>query len=527
MTQGDGQPVTAEEWIAAGETALRTGDKSRAHQCFIRATELAPEQIEYWIWRAGSSDDPYEILACLHRVLLLDPGDTRARQGIAWVYLIYPQLKPRSPSVASSNVDTTPRQEESPLSPANAAPGLYSDLGNNVVLASLASNFRSPEDTGIDLLEAGRDSSQAGQPALSLSEQAQDAASTNAAEDAASSIPFESGNDKLKTVEQPDSVEPPQPEPNRITIDGETRRTIWPTLAGILYLPVAGFWLLMAYRQAMSFFTDGISDLGILAAWNAAVSILFLVIARALLERSVWGLNWGIGTALLGLAGAAFGAAPAQSQLFPVPFYVGIVILLGASRQEFETRAANGPSKPQNLIRRWTLPALSYSLLAVLLAVMLAAQRYQPAQMQAAQRNAPVPTVTGTPTTPLLSSSSGEIPSDAGPDAREAIRAVSTFYPSLAGGKPATHTIDRFIQVMLAGARAQGDTIVSYGWRATPRGESSWLVSYSFQRNDESIQLEFLVNEREARISGYNYAAVHFLDTTVDDLERTLAPGGR
>lgn len=531
MTQWEGEPVTAEGWIATGEAALRAGDKSRAHQCFRRATELAPEQVEAWICRAGSSDDPYEMLACLHRVLLLDPTDTRARQGIELVYLIYPQLKSQSPAVISPISDTTPTQAESLSDQADA---IHEQNGepddDKEIHTSLASLLAIPE--------ANAPSAQTEQPAVApLSEQDQDGSPANVMESLSSLLPVPqehglavSDEGNIETIEKAGSREQRQLEPNRITIEAEApRRTFFPTLAGMLYLPVAGFWLLMAYRQAVDFFGDGSVNLGLLAAWNAAISLLFLVIARALIERSGWGLNWGIAAALLGLAGAAFDAAPAQSQIFPVPFYVGIAGLLGMSSEEFETRTA-GSSR--SLLQKWVMPALTYSLVAGLLAVLLATQyfRFQPERTQVTQTNLTTtntPTITRNPTTAVLSSVATEIPPFADSDAREAIRVVSTFYPPLAGGTPATHTIDRFIQVMLAGARAQGDTIVSNGWRATPRGESSWLVSYSYRRNDEPVELQFLVNQQEARISGYNYAAIHFLDTTVDDLERTLASGER
>jgi hypothetical protein len=46
----------------------------------MEATHIAPRDIEAWLWRAETAEALPEILACLSRVLLLDPQQPQARR---------------------------------------------------------------------------------------------------------------------------------------------------------------------------------------------------------------------------------------------------------------------------------------------------------------------------------------------------------------------------------------------------------------------------------------------------------------
>ena len=49
-----------------------------------RATELAPTNIEAWLWRAGIADDLADTIMCLKHVLAIDPRHVQAKAGLEW-----------------------------------------------------------------------------------------------------------------------------------------------------------------------------------------------------------------------------------------------------------------------------------------------------------------------------------------------------------------------------------------------------------------------------------------------------------
>jgi tetratricopeptide (TPR) repeat protein len=76
---------TAEALVAEGETHLQQGDKARAHELFIRATERDPHNEAAWLWRAGATSDIDEALTCLEQALAINPGNRPAREARGWL----------------------------------------------------------------------------------------------------------------------------------------------------------------------------------------------------------------------------------------------------------------------------------------------------------------------------------------------------------------------------------------------------------------------------------------------------------
>lgn len=70
------------ELFDRGRAAARAGDGTRAHQLFVQVVELAPNHEEAWLWRAGTAERESEAIDCLRRVIALNPGNERARQGL-------------------------------------------------------------------------------------------------------------------------------------------------------------------------------------------------------------------------------------------------------------------------------------------------------------------------------------------------------------------------------------------------------------------------------------------------------------
>ena len=65
-----------------GQIAARAGDRASAYRLFLEALALEPTDAEAWLWRAGTAAEPAEAIACLERVLELDPANPRARRGL-------------------------------------------------------------------------------------------------------------------------------------------------------------------------------------------------------------------------------------------------------------------------------------------------------------------------------------------------------------------------------------------------------------------------------------------------------------
>lgn len=80
--------------LSLGRAMAEVGQKSPAYGLVKRATELDDKDSEAWLWRAGLTIDGKESIACLKRVLALDPGNARAQAGLNWT------RGPHSPSQA-------------------------------------------------------------------------------------------------------------------------------------------------------------------------------------------------------------------------------------------------------------------------------------------------------------------------------------------------------------------------------------------------------------------------------------------
>lgn len=71
----------AQELVREGKRVARAGDRATAYRLFVRALETDPRNEEAWLWRAGTSTDLAEALACLERVLEINPDNLRAQRG--------------------------------------------------------------------------------------------------------------------------------------------------------------------------------------------------------------------------------------------------------------------------------------------------------------------------------------------------------------------------------------------------------------------------------------------------------------
>jgi len=74
-----------QELLAKGIVAARAGQRRSARRYLSQATTLDPTNERAWLWLSGVVDDYQLMLACLNKVLALNPHNPRAQAGAKWV----------------------------------------------------------------------------------------------------------------------------------------------------------------------------------------------------------------------------------------------------------------------------------------------------------------------------------------------------------------------------------------------------------------------------------------------------------
>jgi tetratricopeptide (TPR) repeat protein len=77
--------VRATELVRQARAAARVGEMEEARRLLLKATELAPDNVETWLDLAGVVESPEEKRACFQRVLTLDPDNGEAKAGLEWI----------------------------------------------------------------------------------------------------------------------------------------------------------------------------------------------------------------------------------------------------------------------------------------------------------------------------------------------------------------------------------------------------------------------------------------------------------
>jgi len=76
--------IDADTFIRWGREAAERGNRKRAYRYFSQALRLREEDEEAWLWKGAMTEDPEESLACMRKVLSLNPKSRRAWQGFEW-----------------------------------------------------------------------------------------------------------------------------------------------------------------------------------------------------------------------------------------------------------------------------------------------------------------------------------------------------------------------------------------------------------------------------------------------------------
>jgi tetratricopeptide (TPR) repeat protein len=84
--------------LQQGIAAARAGRRDEARELLIKAVEADERNAAAWLWLSGVLDNPADIRVCLENVVELEPGNERAKQGLAWLDARYgPPAKPEPP----------------------------------------------------------------------------------------------------------------------------------------------------------------------------------------------------------------------------------------------------------------------------------------------------------------------------------------------------------------------------------------------------------------------------------------------
>lgn len=80
--------------IRQGQSAAQDGNLEMARNYLQAAVDLDRTNPTAWLWLAGVLEEPSQVRNALEQVLLLDPGNERAEQGLAQLNTQFPAATP-------------------------------------------------------------------------------------------------------------------------------------------------------------------------------------------------------------------------------------------------------------------------------------------------------------------------------------------------------------------------------------------------------------------------------------------------
>src|SRR5512135_3270270 len=101
------------ELTQQGIAALKSGDRAAARQLLTAAIKQDSGDVTAWLWLTGTLEKDEERIACLRKVLQLDPNNQAAARGLA-------QITERRAAQQAQAVTPAPQVQPSqaaPLSP--------------------------------------------------------------------------------------------------------------------------------------------------------------------------------------------------------------------------------------------------------------------------------------------------------------------------------------------------------------------------------------------------------------------------
>ncbi len=94
----------AAKQVAEGQRLFNLGDKSRAREFFVRATELDHRNESAWLWRGSSTNNVDEALMCMEQALVINPENRAAQDARQWLRARKLQPQTQTPETPSKRV---------------------------------------------------------------------------------------------------------------------------------------------------------------------------------------------------------------------------------------------------------------------------------------------------------------------------------------------------------------------------------------------------------------------------------------
>ncbi len=82
LNQPDHLEKDYQQFVQAGISAVKTGDRKRAASLLMKATQMNGADALPWIWLSATTDDPAEQRKYLEYAVAADPGNAAARRGL-------------------------------------------------------------------------------------------------------------------------------------------------------------------------------------------------------------------------------------------------------------------------------------------------------------------------------------------------------------------------------------------------------------------------------------------------------------
>ncbi len=116
--------LTVEEMLQQGIQAVRQKDTTRARRLLRRVVELDELNEPAWLWLSGVVDDR-EKVACLEKVLAINPHNQNARAGLEYIHrklsaLSAAEAAPPQPESAAIGASPRPPADKGPAGPGQA-----------------------------------------------------------------------------------------------------------------------------------------------------------------------------------------------------------------------------------------------------------------------------------------------------------------------------------------------------------------------------------------------------------------------
>lgn len=102
--------------VQQGIAAAQAGDKDRARRILLEVTEYDEYNEQAWLWLSGVVEDLEEMQLCLENVLMINPSNEQARQGLDWVQSqLAQQQPPPAPSIEEQLTEAVPLPAAPPV----------------------------------------------------------------------------------------------------------------------------------------------------------------------------------------------------------------------------------------------------------------------------------------------------------------------------------------------------------------------------------------------------------------------------